>query len=130
MSVQGNESKDAFSLRSVLSYPHQSIHFSLDPLAQSTVPHSSTTHSLSLSLAHTRTYTHSHTPLLQTVCTVNLVKIPNDPSDPPPHGDDGTPFNVNYKQRFAASGQIPGSVTRREGRPSDSEVLSARIVDR
>ena len=82
------------------------------------------------SLAHTRTYTHSHTPLLQTVCTVNLVKIPNDPSDPPPHGDDGTPFNVNYKQRFAASGQIPGSVTRREGRPSDSEVLSARIVDR
>ncbi|GMH53851.1 hypothetical protein TL16_g01546 [Triparma laevis f. inornata] len=66
----------------------------------------------------------------ETVCTINLVKIPNDPSDPPPHGDDGTPFNVNYKHRFAAAGKIPGSVTRREGRPSDAEVLSARIVDR
>ena len=40
------------------------------------------------------------------------------------------PLTVEYKERQYAAGKIPGGFIKREGRPSDSEILSARIVDR
>src|SRR5262245_24567905 len=40
------------------------------------------------------------------------------------------PLTVEYKERQYAAGKIPGGFVKREGRPSDGEILSARIVDR
>jgi polyribonucleotide nucleotidyltransferase len=46
-------------------------------------------------------------------------------------GGDFFPLTVDYEERFYASGKILGSrFVRREGRPSDEAILSARIVDR
>ena len=40
------------------------------------------------------------------------------------------PLTVEYRERTYAAGKIPGGFIKREGRPSDGEILSARIVDR
>ncbi len=40
------------------------------------------------------------------------------------------PLRVDYEERFYASGKIPGGFFKREGRPSDVAVLSARMIDR
>src|SRR3954471_3592149 len=40
------------------------------------------------------------------------------------------PLLVEYREKTYASGKIPGGYIKREGRPSDAEILSARIVDR
>src|SRR6187200_228390 len=40
------------------------------------------------------------------------------------------PLLVEYRERTYAAGKIPGGFIKREGRPSDGEILSARIVDR
>ncbi len=40
------------------------------------------------------------------------------------------PLTVNYQERTYAVGRIPGSFFRREGRPSESETLTARLIDR
>src|SRR5204863_817476 len=40
------------------------------------------------------------------------------------------PLTVEYKERQYAAGKIPGGFSKREGRTSDAEILSARIVDR
>src|SRR5690348_13065321 len=40
------------------------------------------------------------------------------------------PLTVEYRERQYAAGKIPGGFIKREGRPSDAEILSARIVDR
>jgi polyribonucleotide nucleotidyltransferase len=40
------------------------------------------------------------------------------------------PLTVEYRERQYAAGKIPGGFVKREGRPSDGEILSARIVDR
>ena len=45
-------------------------------------------------------------------------------------GVDFLPLTVDYKEKFAAAGKIPGGFFRREARPSDSEVLIMRLVDR
>ncbi|HDT12564.1 MAG TPA: polyribonucleotide nucleotidyltransferase [Candidatus Marinimicrobia bacterium] len=45
-------------------------------------------------------------------------------------GADFVPLMVEYREKFYASGKIPGGFIKREGRPSDREILSARIVDR
>jgi len=45
-------------------------------------------------------------------------------------GADFVPLQVEYREKFYASGKIPGGFIKREGRPSDREILSARIVDR
>lgn len=45
-------------------------------------------------------------------------------------GTDFMPLSVDYKEKFAAFGRFPGGFLRREGRPSDYEVLIARLVDR
>ncbi len=43
---------------------------------------------------------------------------------------DFMPLTVEYKEKFASSGRFPGGFTRREGRASDYEILTARLVDR
>jgi polyribonucleotide nucleotidyltransferase len=40
------------------------------------------------------------------------------------------PLTVEYKERTYAAGKIPGGFIKREGRPSDKEILSARLIDR
>lgn len=39
------------------------------------------------------------------------------------------PLTVEYRERGYAAGKIPGSIFKREGRPSDQETLSARLID-
>ncbi|HEX6912415.1 MAG TPA: polyribonucleotide nucleotidyltransferase [Longimicrobium sp.] len=40
------------------------------------------------------------------------------------------PLTVEYRERTYAAGKIPGGFIKREGRPSDKEILSARLIDR
>ena len=40
------------------------------------------------------------------------------------------PLLVEYREKTYAAGKIPGGYIKREGRPSDGEILSARIIDR
>jgi len=39
------------------------------------------------------------------------------------------PLTVEYREKGYAAGKIPGSIFKREGRPSDQETLSARLID-
>ncbi|TAJ14124.1 polyribonucleotide nucleotidyltransferase [Marinilabiliaceae bacterium JC017] len=43
---------------------------------------------------------------------------------------DFMPLSVEYKEKFASVGRFPGGFTKREGRPSDYEILVSRLVDR
>jgi polyribonucleotide nucleotidyltransferase len=45
-------------------------------------------------------------------------------------GRDFLPLRVDYQERSYAAGRIPGGFFRREGRPSESETLTARLIDR
>ena len=45
-------------------------------------------------------------------------------------GTDFMPLQVEYKEKFAAAGRIPGGFMKREGKASDNEVLVARLIDR
>ncbi len=45
-------------------------------------------------------------------------------------GRDFFPLTVNYQERTYAAGRIPGGFFRREGRPSEKEVLTSRLIDR
>ena len=40
------------------------------------------------------------------------------------------PLTVEYREKTYAAGKIPGGFLKREGRPSDKEILAARLVDR
>jgi len=40
------------------------------------------------------------------------------------------PLQVEYREKMSAAGKIPGGFLKREGRPSDKEVLSSRLIDR
>ncbi len=48
----------------------------------------------------------------------------------PREGIEFFPLMVNYEERVYAIGKIPGSITRREGRPRDVATLAARLIDR
>jgi polyribonucleotide nucleotidyltransferase len=45
-------------------------------------------------------------------------------------GKDFFPLTVNYQEKFYAAGRIPGSFHKREGRPSEKETLTSRLIDR
>ena len=45
-------------------------------------------------------------------------------------GIDFLPLMVDYREKFAADGRFPGGFLKREGRPSDQEILGMRLVDR
>ncbi|MDD4098481.1 MAG: polyribonucleotide nucleotidyltransferase, partial [Lentisphaeria bacterium] len=48
----------------------------------------------------------------------------------PRPGIDFFPLQVEYRERFAAAGKIPGGYFKREGRPTEKEILTARMTDR
>ena len=45
-------------------------------------------------------------------------------------GTDFMPLQVEYREKYAANGRFPGGFTKREGKASDEEVLTCRLVDR
>ena len=45
-------------------------------------------------------------------------------------GQDFFPLTVDYREKAAAAGKIPGSYFKREGRPSEKEILTCRLTDR
>ena len=57
------------------------------------------------------------------LCTVVAMPTANP-------GQDFFPLTVNYQERTYAAGKIPGSFFRREGRPSEKETLTCRLIDR
>ena len=48
----------------------------------------------------------------------------------PKEGQDFFPLSVDYQEKFAAAGRIPGSFFKREARLSDYEILTSRLTDR
>ena len=58
--------------------------------------------------------------LLATVCA----------NKEPKEGQDFFPLSVDYQEKFASAGRIPGSFFKREGRLSDYEILISRLIDR
>ncbi len=45
-------------------------------------------------------------------------------------GQDFFPLTVDYREKFAAAGKFPGGYFKREGRPSEREILTSRLCDR
>ncbi|MBG9375288.1 polyribonucleotide nucleotidyltransferase [Panacibacter sp. DH6] len=58
--------------------------------------------------------------LLATVCA----------NKDPKEGQDFFPLSVDYQEKFAAAGRIPGSFFKREARLNDYEILTSRLIDR
>jgi polyribonucleotide nucleotidyltransferase len=48
----------------------------------------------------------------------------------PKPGTDFLPLTVNYQEKFYAAGRIPGGYFKREGRPTEKETLTSRLIDR
>jgi polyribonucleotide nucleotidyltransferase len=48
----------------------------------------------------------------------------------PKPGVDFLPLTVNYQEKFYAAGRIPGGYFKREGRPTEKETLTSRLIDR
>ena len=57
------------------------------------------------------------------LCTVVGEKNPRE-------GQDFFPLTVNYQEKMYAAGKIPGGFFRREGRPTEKETLTSRLIDR
>jgi polyribonucleotide nucleotidyltransferase len=49
---------------------------------------------------------------------------------PPPANQDYFPLQVEYREKYSAAGKFPGGFFKREGRPSEKEILTARLIDR
>src|ERR1700753_3374798 len=45
-------------------------------------------------------------------------------------GQDFFPLTVDYREKAAAAGKVPGCYFKREGRPTEKEILTSRIIDR
>lgn len=45
-------------------------------------------------------------------------------------GTDFMPLQVEYREQYAAAGRFPGGFTKREGKATDNEILTCRLVDR
>ena len=63
-------------------------------------------------------------------CGDNVILATVTAAPSPKPGQDFFPLTVEYREKFAAAGRIPGIYGRREGRISDHEVLTSRLVDR
>jgi polyribonucleotide nucleotidyltransferase len=63
-------------------------------------------------------------------CGETVVLVTAVMSDKPREGLDFFPLLVDYEERYYSAGKIPGGFIKREGRPSESAVLSARVIDR
>ncbi|MDX1428821.1 MAG: polyribonucleotide nucleotidyltransferase [Rhodothermales bacterium] len=51
-------------------------------------------------------------------------------TDSAKEGQSFFPLTVDYREKFSSAGKIPGGFIKREGRPSDKEVLTSRLIDR
>lgn len=51
-------------------------------------------------------------------------------TDEPVVGQDFLPLSVEYREKSSAVGKIPGGFIKREGKPTEKEILSARLIDR
>ncbi|MBL8598132.1 MAG: polyribonucleotide nucleotidyltransferase [Devosia sp.] len=60
--------------------------------------------------------------------TVVLATVVSAKSPKP--GQDFFPLTVNYQEKYFAAGKIPGGYFKREGRPTESETLVSRLIDR
>ena len=60
--------------------------------------------------------------------TVVLCTVVANPEPNP--GQDFFPLTVDYQEKFYAVGKVPGGFLRREGRPSEKETLTSRLIDR
>ncbi|MCY0093110.1 polyribonucleotide nucleotidyltransferase [Hoeflea ulvae] len=60
--------------------------------------------------------------------TVVLATVVSAKSPKP--GQDFFPLTVNYQEKTYAAGKIPGGYFKREGRPSENETLTSRLIDR
>ncbi|HAA85100.1 MAG TPA: polyribonucleotide nucleotidyltransferase [Kosmotogaceae bacterium] len=60
----------------------------------------------------------------------SMILVTTDCSDDPLTNAGFLPLTVEYQEKFYAAGKIPGGFIKREGRPSENSILSARIVDR
>ncbi|HPN33223.1 MAG TPA: polyribonucleotide nucleotidyltransferase [bacterium] len=60
--------------------------------------------------------------------TVVLAAVVMD--DKPAEDRDFFPLTVDYREKAYAAGKIPGGFFKREGKPSENEILSARLIDR
>ena len=64
--------------------------------------------------------TYGETEELATVCAAKEVKADQD----------FFPLTVNYQEKYYATGKVPGGFMKREGKPSEREVLISRLIDR
>ena len=63
---------------------------------------------------------YGETEVIATVCAAKEVKADQD----------FFPLTVNYQEKYYATGKIPGGFMKREGKPSEREVLVSRLIDR
>ena len=66
------------------------------------------------------TVTYGSTVILVTACMSRSIRV----------GQDFFPLTVEYQEKTYAAGRIPGGFFKREGRPSESEILGSRLIDR
>ena len=57
------------------------------------------------------------------LCTCVIAKEPVENAD-------FFPLTINYIEKFYAAGRLPGGFVKREGKPADHEILTARLIDR
>lgn len=62
---------------------------------------------------------YGNTVILSTVTVGNIIENPAF-----------LPLTVHYREMFSAAGKIPGGFIKREGKPSDNEILTSRLIDR
>lgn len=63
---------------------------------------------------------YGETEVLATVCAAKEAKADQD----------FFPLTVNYQEKYYATGKVPGGFMKREGKPSEREVLISRLIDR
>jgi polyribonucleotide nucleotidyltransferase len=66
------------------------------------------------------TITYGETVILVTACMSSSIR----------EGQDFFPLTVEYQEKTYAAGRIPGGFFKREGRPSENEILGSRLIDR
>ena len=59
-----------------------------------------------------------------------VVLVTSVMSDKPREGLDFFPLLVDYEECYYSAGKIPGGFIKREGRPAESAILTARVIDR
>ncbi|WP_370529882.1 polyribonucleotide nucleotidyltransferase [Salinispirillum sp. LH 10-3-1] len=66
------------------------------------------------------------------VCTIGKTSVlaAVTAAKSPSPGQDFFPLSVHYQEKYYAAGKIPGGYLKREGRPSEKETLTSRLIDR